>query len=279
MPAITHTFDDAVAYEQFMGRWSRPLAKQFLGWLSAPNNVQWLDVGCGTGIFTKLILDMCSPAMVVGIDCADAQIQHARQSSVSERADFRIADAQLLPFSDVSFDVVASALTLNFVPDRSRALVEMRRVARPGGLIAGCVWDFAAELSPSWPVRLGMSRLGFEPPSVTGAEVSSLDALTTMFQQAGFEEVSTTSIDVTASFASFDEFWQSQTPSYAPITKAIARMPEVARATLQEMVIAELPSMPDGRIAFRARANAVRGQAPERDNFDLGDQEGSKDFV
>jgi len=262
MTAIPHSFDDALAYEQFMGRWSRPLGQAFLRWLPVSPNMQWLDIGCGTGIFTQLISDTCSPAEVIGVDCAKAQIEHAVQSIGGERIAFRMADAQRLPFSDASFDVVASALVINFVPDRSRALAEMRRVTRPGGHVAACVWDFAAELSPSWPVRLGMSRVGIEAPPVPGAEHSSLGALTSMFQQAGLEDVRAISIDVTASFASFDELWHSQTPTYAPITRAIAQMPERTRARLQEVVSAELPPLLDGRIAFRACANAVRARAP-----------------
>jgi SAM-dependent methyltransferase len=261
MTAPAHSFDDAPGYERFMGRWSRPLGEAFLRWLAVPANMRWLDVGCGTGIFTRMILDTCSPAVVIGIDCAPAQIEHARRCVDGHPIEFRVADAQRLPFADASFDVVASALAINFVPDRSRALAEMRRVVRPGGEVAGCVWDFAAELSPSWPVRLGMSRLGVAAPSVTGAEHSGLDALASMYRQAGFEAVATTSIEVSASFASFDELWHSQTPGYAPITKAIAQMPQRARARLREVVSAALPALPDGRIAFRARANAVRGRA------------------
>ena len=264
MGTVTHTFDDAVGYEQFMGRWSQPLGQAFLRWLSAPANMHWLDVGCGTGIFTHVILDTCCPTTVVGVDCAEAQIEHARRSVGGQHIEFRVADAQLLPFSDASFDVVASALAINFVPDRSRALAEMRRVARPGGHVAGCVWDFAAELSPSWPIRLGMSRIGIDAPPVTGAEDSSLDALISLFRQASFEDVETTSIEVTASFASFDELWRAQTPGYAPLTKAIAQTTSTARAKLKEAVRAGLPTLADGRIAYRARANAVRGRAPAR---------------
>jgi hypothetical protein len=84
MAAVTHSFDDALGYEQFMGRWSRPLGQAFLQWLSLPSDMQWLDIGCGTGIFTRLILGACSPAAVVGIDCAKEPIEHARQS-VSSR--------------------------------------------------------------------------------------------------------------------------------------------------------------------------------------------------
>ena len=267
MTGVTHSFDDALGYELFMGRWSRPLGQGFLRWLSVPANMQWLDIGCGTGIFTRMISDTCSPAAVIGIDCARAQIEHARQSIGCEHIEFRVADAQRLPFPDASFDVVASALAINFVPDRSRALVEMRRVARPGGDIACCVWDFAADLSPSWPIRLGMSRVGIEAPPVTGAAHSTLDALTAMFQQAGLEDVATTSIEVTASFASFDELWRAQTPTYAPITKAISQLPEIARVRLQQVISAELPPLPDGRITFRARANAVKGRSPGKRQY------------
>lgn len=263
MTTVTHSFDDAPGYEQFMGRWSRPLGDAFLRWLSPAANMQWLDIGCGTGIFTRVIADTCSPAAVIGVDCATAQIEHACQSVGGRHIEFRVADAQHLPFLDASFDVVASALAINFVPDRSRALSEMRRVARPEGLVAGCVWDFASQLSPSWPVRLGMSRLGVEAPPVTGAEDSSLDALTSMFRRAGLQDVAAIPIEVTASFAGFDEVWRSQTPGYAPITKAIARMPDVTRARLRDVIRAELPALPGGSIAFRARANAIRGRVPQ----------------
>jgi ubiquinone/menaquinone biosynthesis C-methylase UbiE len=261
--AVTHSFDDALGYEQFMGRWSRTLGQAFLQWLSAPRNVKWLDVGCGTGIVTQMIWETGSPAAVIGIDCAAEQIEHARRFAGSPYVEFRVADAQLLPFPNASFDVVASTLAINFIPDRLRGLAEMRRVARPGGLVAGCVWDFAAELSPSWPVRVGMSRVGMKAPPVTGSEDSSLEAVMSLFQQAGLEDVTTTSIEVTASFASFDELWRTQTPTYAPLTKAIAEMPEMERAKLKEVVGAELPILPDGSITFCARANAARGRAPE----------------
>jgi SAM-dependent methyltransferase len=144
-------FDDGAAYECFMGRWSRAVGATFLRWVAPPRGAYWLDVGCGTGVFTELVLDTCAPASIVAVDPAAAQIDHARKQAVARRADFRIADAQTLPFPDGAFDVVASALVINFIPDRPRALAEMRRVARPGGTVAGYVWDFAAGRGTAWP--------------------------------------------------------------------------------------------------------------------------------
>ena len=130
-------FNDGAAYERFMGRWSRAVGGVFLEWLAPPKGAQWLDVGCGTGAFTELVLGSCSPANVMGIDPFTEQIEYARSLPVARLAEFKVADALNLPFPDCSFDVVASALVINFVPDRPRGLAEMRRVAKPGGLVAG----------------------------------------------------------------------------------------------------------------------------------------------
>ena len=262
MLKTTHSFDDGAAYEQFMGQWSRALGVVFLRWAGPPAEARWLDVGCGTGIFTELVLNTCSPTAVYAVDTAKAQINHARCQPVGNLAEFRLADAQALPFPDSSFDVVASALVMNFIPDRPRALSEMRRVARPHGLVAGCVWDFAGELSPSWPLRLGMRRIGADVPQVPGTDDSSLGALISLFERAGFEEIATTSITVTVAFPDFDDFWHAQTPRYAPTTKIIDAMTNSDRASLMEVVRAEVPVLPDGRIEYSARANAIKARTP-----------------
>ena len=162
------TFDDGAAYDEFMGRWSRAVGAVFLDWLAAPRKAAWLDVGCGTGAFTTLIVKTCAPARVAAVDPGAAQIEFARRQPVAKRADFRVADAQTLPFSDGTFDVVASALVINFIPDRARAVAQMRRVTRPYGTVGGYVWDFADDRSPSWPFNRALSGLGIEPPQLPG---------------------------------------------------------------------------------------------------------------
>jgi len=263
-PAIdlAHRFDDGAAYVRFMGRWSRAAGAVFLDWLAPPAGARWLDVGCGTGILTELILDGCSPAAVFAVDPAQAQIEHAGRQPVAQHANFGVGDAQALPFADSTFEVIASALVLNFIPDRQQALSEMRRVARPGGMVGGYVWDFAAELSPSWPLRLSMSQVGVHVSPVPGARDSSLAALHSMFGRAGFEAVDIRSIDVTVRFADFDDFWDAQTPSYSPMTKTIAAMTVSERARLIETARSTLSIGADGTIEYSARANAVKGCVP-----------------
>ena len=262
MTEIAHVFDDGAAYERYMGRWSRAVGTVFLDWVAPSAGMRWLDVGCGTGAFTELVLDACSPAAVFAVDPSQAQIDHACRQAVARRADFRVADDQALPFPDGAFDVIASALVINFIPDRPRALAEMRRVGRPGGLVAGYVWDFAAERSPTSPMRVGMRRIGAEVPTPAGVEDSSLDAFGSLFERVGFENVARRSIDVTVAFSDFDDFWRAQTPGFSPVTKTIAALPDTDRARLVEAVRAGLPVRPDGSFAYSARANAVKARVP-----------------
>jgi SAM-dependent methyltransferase len=258
----THQFDDGAAYERFMGRWSQAAGAIFLDWVAPPRDARWLDVGCGTGVFTELVLDRCSPMSVIAIDPSAAQIELARSKPVARRADFRVTDAQALPFPDDAFDVVASALVINFIPDRARALTEMRRVGRPGGVLAGFVWDFAGSSSPGSPLRRAMRRTGADVPNVPGTETSRLDAIHRLFAQAGLHEIATTTIDATVSFPDFDELWQSQTQSCNPTSKTIAALPQGDRARLMTALRAELPAGADGGIAYSARANAIKARVP-----------------
>jgi len=258
---VVHSFDDSAAYERFIGRWGRAAGAIFLDWVAPPARAVWLDVGCGTGLFTELIVETRSPAAVFGIDQAETQIAYAGGKAIGQQASFRVGDAQALPYRTATFDVVASALVLNFIPDRPQALAEMRRVARPGGLVGGYVWDFTAELSPSGPLRLALRQTA-EVPALPGTEDSSLGKLGSLFERAGFAEIATRSIEVAVSFPDFDAFWIAQTPSYSPTTRMIAAMTESDRRGLIEAVRERLPTRPDGGIEYCARANAVKARAP-----------------
>jgi ubiquinone/menaquinone biosynthesis C-methylase UbiE len=251
------SFTDSAAYERFIGSWGRAAGAAFLDWVNPPAGAVWLDVGCGTGLFTELIFETRSPSAVFGIDRAKAQIEYAKRKPVAQRARFQTGDAQALPFQDATFDVVASALTINFIPDRLRALSEMRRVTRPGGVVAGYVWDFMAELSPSGPFRLGLRDLIADVPALPGAEESELGTLRSLFDRAGLAEIGTKSIDVTVEFPGFEAFWLAQTPSYAPTTKLIDTMSASDHARLIEAVRARLPTSSNGSIRYPARANAI----------------------
>lgn len=241
-----------------MGRWSRSVGEVFLQWLAPPPHLQWLDIGCGTGVFTELICDRYAPKMVFAGDPSEAQIEHAARRSIAQRAAFHVADARALPFADSNFDIITAALVMNFIRDRLLALVEMRRVLRASGTIAGYVWDFAAELSPGWPLRVAMRKIGIDAPCVPGTESTATESLRKLFQAAKFDCIETKIIDVTQSFASFKDYWQAQSSSYRPTTKIINAMNDATRTRLAEALQVILPSGENGKIQYSVRANAIK---------------------
>ena len=134
-------FTDGQAYERFMGRWSRAAGEVFIDWLSLPKGLRWVDVGCGTGAFTELVLDRCAPKQISAIDPAEDQIAYARSRPTATPVDYRAGDALSLPYEDDTFDVAAMALVIVFVPDPAKAVAEMVRVVRPGGTVATVLSD------------------------------------------------------------------------------------------------------------------------------------------
>src|SRR5512145_3133436 len=94
----------AAAYEQYVGRWSRLVAPDFIRWLGRPPGAAWLDVGCGTGALSERILALAAPARLEGVDPSAAYVSHARARVTDARAGFREGHAERLPQASESFD-------------------------------------------------------------------------------------------------------------------------------------------------------------------------------
>src|SRR6516165_4230024 len=133
-------FEDGAAYERAMGNWSRRAGSTFLDWLAVPPGLKWVDIGCGNGAFTELIVERCAPAEVQGIDPSEGQLAFAHTRSAARVAKFGRGDATSLPFPADTFDVATMALVISFVPDPIKGVAEMVRVVRPGGTVAAYVW-------------------------------------------------------------------------------------------------------------------------------------------
>lgn len=256
------SFTDGKAYERMMGRWSRVVGKQFLRWLDVGKGLQWLDVGCGNGAFTEEIVAQCAPASVMGIDPSEAQIAYARTRSATAMAQFRVGDAQVLPYADASVDVAAMALVIAFVPDPAKAVAEMARVVRPGGWAAAYMWDLPAGGLPLRPVFAALKSMGMTAPFPPSHEISRQEALQGLWDSAGFVDVATRVIRITVEFESLDDFWDSNVVPIGPQGKIIAEMSSSAKDVLRDRLRDQLPIGPDGRIAYEAFSNAVMGRVP-----------------
>lgn len=251
-------FDDGAAYEQMMGIWSRFAGEIFLDWLKPPSGLRWIDIGCGNGAFTELLVDRCSPAEVQGIDPAEGQLAFARTRFSSRVAEFHQGDAMALPFAAASFDAAVMALVIVFVPDPAKGVEEMVRVVRPGGIVATYVWDMVDGGFPLDPILVEMRAMGLAPPRPPKVEVSRMEALHGLWTGAGLEAVETREISVSRTFADFDDFWMTnaKSPTLAP-TLAATASGDVE--TLKSRVRARLPADSHGRITCGARAHSVKG--------------------
>ena len=261
MPEIRPAFDDADAYERYMGRWSHAIGETFLHWLAPPKDARWLDMGCGTGAFSQVIAERCAPKSLSGIDPSEAQIAFARRKLPN--ADLRVADSMALPFGDGEFDVVASALVLHFIPDRARAFAEMKRVALPGGIVAGYTWERTPESSgaPYAPMLRGIRSMGLEPLRSPTVPEQTLDGLHASAKAAGFSDIAVTQLEAVRRFSNFDEYWDVQTLTVAPIGKMVAGFDDAQRQRLRETMRGIVPIAANGSISYAARAVALKARA------------------
>lgn len=256
-------FTDGQAYERLMGRWSRSAGAVFLDWLSLPDGLNWLDVGCGTGIFTELVIERCAPSNIDAIDPSESQIAYARNGPAASRAAFRTGDAQSLPFAARAFDVAAMALVLNFIPDAAKAVAEMKRVVKPQGTVGAYVWDWPGGGFVQRPLVEGLHAMGVDAPPAGGLTNSRIEELRRLFESAGLDQVATRTIEIEVSYPDFDDYWSAQTGLTNPVVQHVRRMSEPEIARLKSHLREHLPTAADGRIAYPARANAVKGRVPD----------------
>jgi ubiquinone/menaquinone biosynthesis C-methylase UbiE len=257
-------FDNADAYERFMGRWSRAAGEKFIAWLDPPKGARWLDVGCGTGAFTELIVKTCQPASIAGVDPAPAQIEHAKKQAATQTAEFQVGDSMALPYTDGAFDVVASALVIHFIPDRAKAFAEMLRVARAGGIVSGYTWDRTAttDSAPYAPMAAGLASIGAEVMRSPVVPEASPEGLRPALERAGFRDIAITTIEASQSYRDFDDYWQAQTVTFHPTGKSVAALSDADRERLRATMRKMLPAGADGSIRYAARATAFKARKP-----------------
>jgi ubiquinone/menaquinone biosynthesis C-methylase UbiE len=255
-------FDDGAAYEQMMGSWSRLAGDVFLDWLAPPAGLRWIDIGCGNGAFTERLVERCAPSAVEGIDPSEGQLAFAHTRPAARLAQFRQGDAMALPFADGAFDAAVMALVIFFVPEPAKGVAEMVRVTRPGGMIATYAWDMLGGGFPLEPIQIEFRALGLAPLLPPSASASRMEALRSLWTQAGIEAVETREITVQRTFADFDAFWTISVTG-SNFGRTIAAMTPADAALLKTRVRARLPADAMGGITYSARANAVKGRVPK----------------
>jgi SAM-dependent methyltransferase len=262
MPESTSMFSNADSYESYVGRWSRLVALQFITWLDVPAGGAWLDVGAGTGVLTRVILDQAAPVRVIGVDSSAEYTATAREQVRDLRVEFRLGDAGEMTFQEAGFDAAVAGLVLNFVPDPVRVVGAMARAVRPGGLVAAYVWDYSGGMEMMrhfWEAanRLDPAARSLDP----GARftICRPEALHRLFESAELNDVATRAIDIETAFSSFEDYWQPLEGAQGSLSVYVRGMTPEQRHALRETLRTQLPVAADGHIPLKARAWAVKG--------------------
>ncbi|MGQ0549087.1 MAG: class I SAM-dependent methyltransferase [Armatimonadota bacterium] len=250
-------------YEPYVGRWSRLVAREFLQWLAVPAGKVWLDVGCGTGALAQNILEHANPKSVKGIDPSPGFIEYAKARIGTARAGFEVGDAQSLPIETSSVDVAVAGLALNFVPEAPRAVAEMARVVRRGGIVGAYVWDYAGKMELMryfWDAAVALDSAARELDEGRRFPICRPKPLSELFAQAGLRDVEARPIDVPTDFHDFDDYWSPFLGGQAPAPGYAMSLSEERRGALRDRIRSTLPIAENGAIRLIARAWAVRGR-------------------
>ena len=252
------------SYDAYMGRWSRQIAPRFLDWIDAPDGLDWLEVGCGTGALSAAILAHCKPKSLLSIDASEGFIARARANVPDPRAEFQLGDAQALSLATASRDAVVSALLLNFLPDRNAALTEMKRVTRSGGTVGLYVWDYPGGgvefMRAFWTAASALDPNATELTEDRRFPYCTPDGLTELAASAGLSPVDCTPIVVPTVFKDFDDFWHPFTLGAGPAPGYCTSLDPDARQRLKDKLHDSLPRGASGEIPMTARAWAIKAK-------------------
>jgi SAM-dependent methyltransferase len=237
------TFDvSADAYGRFMGRYADPLAPLFADWAGVEAGHRVLDVGSGPGALTAQLVDRVGPGTVAAVDPSEPFV--AAASARFPEVDVRRGVAEQLPFADDTFDAALAQLVVHFMDDPVAGLREMRRVTRPGGVVAACVWDHAGDggpLSLFWRVVHESDPAAPGEAGLAGAREGHLVELA---DAAGLRAVESARLTVAVPYETFDEWWEPFTLGVGPAGAYVTRLDEPARAALRSRCADRLPPAP-----------------------------------
>ncbi len=255
-------FKDGAGYERYMGKWSQLAGDVFLDWLAPLPAWDWLDVGCGNGAFTDMLMLRCAPASMHGVDPSDEQLAYASARPALRAARFRKGDAMALPYAAAAFDAAVMPLVLFFVSDPAKGVAEMARVVRPGGVVAAYAWDMPGGGFPYEALLAEIRGMGITVPSPPSPWASRLETMQELWVGAGLGAVEARVIEVQRTFGDFEDYWSTAlgAPSVGSTLSAMAA-DDLARIKMRLRTLQ--PADAEGRITYSARANAVKGRVSE----------------
>jgi SAM-dependent methyltransferase len=261
----TYTASDGEAYERLMGRWSPLLADQLIAFAGVGDGDEVLDLGCGTGSLALALAAQTGVRRILGIDAAPAYIAYAAQRSSDQRLSFAVGDGAALGLPDGSVDRAFSLLALNFMAPPARAIAELRRVTRAGGVVAAAVWDFSGGLVYQ---RIFWDTAAALDPEAARARARHFSSpltregeLGAALRVAGLQAVEERALAIRMRYLDFADYWQPIAQAQGPVGDYVKRLPSDRLGALrQALAEAYCCGRPDGPRGMAATAWAAKGR-------------------
>lgn len=247
------------AYDAFMGRNADLLGPRLIAFAGVQPGDRVLDVGCGPGSLTEPLAELVGPERVAAIDPSESFA--AANAERVPGADVQVGAAESLPWPADTFDVALAQLVVNFMSDADAGIAEMRRVVRPGGVVAACTWDYSGGMTmlrTFWDAALSLDPEA--PDEVRTMLYNDPDVLRELWLRAGLEAVENDALVVEASYRDFDDYWEPFTGGVGPAGVYTSSLDPDHRAALREECRRRLGD-PDGAFTLTAEAWAVKGRA------------------
>ena len=251
------------AYERHVGRYGRELAAGMIGVAALRRGQRALDVGCGPGALTQALAALLGPESVAAVDPSEAFVATCRERVPG--SDVLVGLAEELPFPDGEFDAVLAQLVVDGKDDARRGVAEMRRVARPSGVLAACVWDFDGGmplLNTMWAAALALDA---DRARSFGAgkrlPFSRAEELEDLWAGTGLEQVLLGELIAGAEYDGIDDLWAPFSAGVGSLGKLVMSLDDKSRERLKADVTSRFGA-PSGPFRLTARALYVRGVVP-----------------
>lgn len=257
-PESNAFFSSAAAYDQFMGRYARPLAREFVKTIPLKHGDRVLDIGCGPGALTAELVAAVGADHVSVIDPSPPFLAYCAGQYPGITAE--IGQAEHIPFADASFDAIFSQLVIHFIRDLPQAGREIMRVVKPGGSVAVCTW-IVPRMQMITLISRAADAAGIPVETNRVEEFNEDGSVARYLESIGLQQVKESTISVASIYTDFEELWGTYLLAIGPMGPWMsAQSPDVHQAIKASM--RTLLDEPSGTVTLRGEARVGIGVSP-----------------